>query len=363
MRLKTFQIAAIFTLAAISVIAPLPPRIVESAYSSGFYPALQRILTSLSNLVPFALLDVVIVGLPIAWCALAVRAVARSSRRMRECGRWALRTAVAAAALYLIFLATWGLNYRRLPLEKKLPYDATGVTADAAGDAARLAASQLNALHAAAHAASEVAAGDIDPSLAAAFSRAMQALGASGATVPARPKRTVLNLYFRPAAVAGMTDPFFLETLVESDLLPVERPLVIAHEWSHLAGFADEGEANFAGWLTCTLGDASAQYSGWLFLFGELVNSLPRSQRPGVVATLAEGPRADLRAIAARLARDVRPQVSAAGWRVYDQYLKANRVEAGTASYAQVVRLLLGTRLGQGLATPLTPAALRSPAP
>ena len=41
------------------------------------------------------------------------------------------------------------------------------------------------------------------------------------------------------------------------------------------------------------------------------------------------------------------PQVSAAGWRVYDQYLKANRVEAGAASYAQVVRLVLGTALGQ----------------
>jgi hypothetical protein len=52
-------------------------------------------------------------------------------------------------------------------------------------------------------------------------------------------------------------------------------------------------------------------------------------------------------AVAARLARDVRPQVSAAGWRVYDKYLKANRIEAGAASYAQVVRLVLGTTLGQ----------------
>jgi hypothetical protein len=33
-------------------------------------------------------------------------------------------------------------------------------------------------------------------------------------------------------------------------------------------------------------------------------------------------------------------------WRVYDRYLKANRIEEGAASYAQVVRLLLGTRLG-----------------
>ena len=39
------------------------------------------------------------------------------------------------------------------------------------------------------------------------------------------------------------------------------------------------------------------------------------------------------------------PGVSRAGWRVYDSYLKANRVEAGTASYDEVVRLVLGTRV------------------
>ena len=33
-----------------------------------------------------------------------------------------------------------------------------------------------------------------------------------------------------------------------------------------------------------------------------------------------------------------------AGWRVYNQYLKANRVESGTRSYTEVVRLILGTR-------------------
>jgi hypothetical protein len=354
-RLKTLQIAGILAVAGAAVVVPLPASMIEHVYSGRFYPVLQRFLTPFSNLVPFALLDVVIVGVPAIWCALVVRDIRRSSHRARACGRWALRTAVAVAMAYLIFLVTWGLNYRRLPLEQKLQYDANGVTADAARDAARLAASRLNALHASAHAGVD-APGDIDPSLAAAFSRAMQELGASGATGPARPKRSVLDLYFRPAAVAGMTDPFFLETLVESDLLPVERPLVVAHEWSHLAGFADEGEANFAGWLTCTLAGAPAQYSGWLFLFGELVNSVPRSQRPDLVATLTDGPRADLRAIAARLARDVRPRVSAAGWRVYDQYLKANRVEAGTASYAQVVRLVLGTRLGltpDGLARPV----------
>ena len=43
--------------------------------------------------------------------------------------------------------------------------------------------------------------------------------------------------------------------------------------------------------------------------------------------------------------REVSVPIASAGWRVYDSYLKANRVKAGAASYAEVVRLVLGVRL------------------
>jgi hypothetical protein len=328
---------------AAALLLPLPPDMVERWYSTGVYPLLQRGVTSLSNLVPFALLDVLIVVGPIAWVALAARDIRRSTRRRQTVARWIVRTVAAAGALYLLFLAMWGLNYRRVPLDRKLHFDASAVTATAARDAAQLAVSRLNALYTEAHAQ---VTDDANDSLAQAFARATKELGATAATVPARPKRTMLDLYFRPAGVSGMTDPLFLETLVEDDLLPVERPFVVAHEWTHLAGFADEGEANFGGWLTCMRGDAAAQYSGWLFLFGELANAVSRNDRSALIARLDRGPRDDLRAIATRITRDVKPQVSEAGWRVYDHYLKANRVDAGTASYAQVVRLVLGTGLG-----------------
>ena len=141
-----------------------------------------------------------------------------------------------------------------------------------------------------------------------------------------------------------MTDPYFLETLVVSDLLPFERSFVVAHEWSHLAGFADEGEANFVGWLTCIRGSPAAQYSAWLFLYREAIGAVRIEDRPAVADELTPGPREDLRAIAQRIQQHVSPALAAAGWQVYDRYLKANRVEAGTASYAEVVRLVLGTR-------------------
>ena len=72
--------------------------------------------------------------------------------------------------------------------------------------------------------------------------------------------------------------------------------------------------------------------------------TLPADERAAIGERLSPGPRRDLAQIAERVRRELRPQISAAGWRVYDRYLKANRVEAGTASYAYVVRLVLGSR-------------------
>src|SRR5207344_2001683 len=98
-------------------------------------------------------------------------------------------------------------------------------------------------------------------------------------------------------------------TFVVSDLLPFERPAVIAHEWSHLAGIADEGDANFTAWLTCLRGSPAHQYSGWLFLYDEVAGTLPLSALRQVAASLNEGPRADLRAIRDRLQRQINPAI------------------------------------------------------
>jgi hypothetical protein len=142
-----------------------------------------------------------------------------------------------------------------------------------------------------------------------------------------------------------MTDPYFLETMIASDVLPVERPFIVAHEWGHLAGVADEGEANLTGLLTCLHGGPAAQYSGWLFLYRELAGAAPAADRAALARALAAGPRDDLRAIRERNEREISPRLSAVGWRVYDSYLRVNRVEAGAASYAEVVKLVLGLRI------------------
>jgi hypothetical protein len=145
-----------------------------------------------------------------------------------------------------------------------------------------------------------------------------------------------------------MTDPFFLETLIASNLLPFERPAVIAHEWGHLAGLARESDASFFGLLVCLHGNASAQYSAWLDIFLRTLDARDREDRRAAAARLPEAVRADIRAMADRSARDQVRAVSLVAWRTYDTYLRSQRVESGVRNYGEVVRLLAGTRFEPG---------------
>lgn len=333
--------------AAAAALVPLPPEIVERWYSRGLYSRLQPAITSASNALPVALIDVALVAAAVWWLGAAAIDVQRRVRLgwVRIAGRLALRTIEAAAILYLAFLLLWGMNYRRVPLTAALQYDEAAVSPDAAVALAATAVDRVNALYDRAHAERDVGSA-IAPALAASFARLQRQIGLPYAARPGRPKQTIVDLYFRRAGVEGMTDPYFLETLVASDLLPIERPCTVAHEWAHLAGYANEGEANFLGWLTAIGGGDVDQYSGWLFLTGELLRIVRAPDRAALVARLGPGPTADRRAIVDRVRRNISPRVSAVGWQVYDRYLKANRVEAGAASYAEVVRLALGVRFG-----------------
>ena len=326
-------------LAVAAAIAPFPAAAVERYYSLGFYPAIQRMLTPASNLVPIALLDFAALGILVF---LVIRFVRAGGRRAgwRALGLALLKI---AAVIYLVFLLVWGLNYRRVPLEEKLDFDRARVTRERAVALAAESVARLNALYADAHAVAD-SQGFNREALESSFDEAWRALGGAGLPRTGRPKGSLLGFYFRYAAIDGMTNPLFLEVILNPDLLPIEQPEVLAHEWAHLAGYADESEANFLAWLTCLRGNPLAQYSGWLSAYSRATSVLPRDLLP-TLPKLDDGPRRDLRAIVARYQRSS-PVVRKAAQDVYDSYLKANRIGEGIANYDAVLQLMLGTTLG-----------------
>ena len=112
-----------------------------------------------------------------------------------------------------------------------------------------------------------------------------------------------------------MINPLALESIVHSDLLPFERPFVLAHEWAHLAGHGDEAEASAVGWFACMNGPPALAYSASLYLIIGRWQPASRRARSRAFANLDAGVRADLEAIRQRLLRQ-QPQIRQASSKV-----------------------------------------------
>ena len=337
------QAAAVTTAASI-LLLPLRHEWVERYYADWLYPTVQAELTSWSNTTRFALFDVLVgalaAGLIIGWIRCLQGAWRQRSFSRFVKGLW--RTAVFAAVLYLWFAAAWGLNYSRVPLELTIGYDPARVSVASLRTLAERSTNEVNRGYAAAHQAGFPERGDLPRQLITALHAVEGRLGRSRRTVPGRPKQTLFAHFFRASGVDGMHAPFLLETLLNPDLTPPERPAIIAHEWAHMSGYAPEADASFVGLLAALRADAASRYSAWLVLFEQSVGQLPRSEQRQFVNRLEPGPQADRRAISDRLEARVEV-VARASWETYDQYLKAQGVDEGVESYTRVVQLLLGS--------------------
>lgn len=335
--------------AAVAAAAPWPADWVERGFSNGIYPAVQRHVTPVTNAVPFAWLDVIVLGL-LAGAVHGLVAAGRSwrqSRSWRVAGRHLAWWPACAAVLYLLFLGAWGLNYRRLPMGERVRTVAGAPDEAAAARLAERAVTEMNARRPRLDLATASPPWR-DDELRRAFAEVQRLLGGDGRAVPGRLKASLFGPYFRWAGIDGMVNPFALEVIGNPDLLPAERPFVAAHEWGHLAGFADEAEASYVGWLACIRAGDAAAYSGWLFLYWQISAELDPPTRARLWETLVPEARRDVEAIVARLRRGEVRALRTASWQVYDQYLKANRVASGVRSYSAVVSLILRTDWGPG---------------
>jgi Protein of unknown function (DUF3810) len=348
---RTVVKAAVIVLALVFALVRLPASFIERFYSNGIYPLFQSALTPVTNLFPFAVVDVLgmalVIALPAWWIVRMARA--GRGRRLKTAASLSLQTLVIAAALFIGFQLLWGFNYERKPLVSKLDYDEQRLSPGNLRELTRQTIERLNSEYAAAR-------GDHQPDelswrgqLHASLNQTVKQLGNRRGIAAATPKTSLLNFYLAAAGVEGFVNPFGHEVILNREALPFEKPFLLAHEWSHLAGFADESEANFVGLLACLQSDAAAlRYSGLLALY-QYTPAPPADE-----AKLAAMPRllpevvADLKAISEREARHRSETISRAQWAMYDRFLKASGVEAGVASYSQLVRLVLGTQFENG---------------
>jgi hypothetical protein len=320
-----FVLGLLALLTFIFSMLPLPPDLVERGFSDAVFPLISAAFAPFADALPVAWLDVLTF-------LIVLHVIVSIYRR-----RWP-RLVELAAAGYLVFFWSWGLNYHRQPLTRKLTLNPDLNSATAMESFVRQAAGRLNGLYPIVHpypsAALEI--GDQEVGRVA---RVVQVLDGTRWTSPRRVKTSILvQPWFRAAGIDGMFNPVVHEPVVNSNILDVERPFVIAHELAHVRGYPDEGEANFVALMATLMSDdARLQYSGWLHLWLYL-------RTRNADALLTEGPKQDIAHIFERMQRDEIRWLSNLQAAVLDWYLKANSVAEGVRSYSKIVLLAAGTQ-------------------
>lgn len=341
---------AIVAAATLLTFYQLPASFVERFYSNGFYPRLQSILSPVSNLLPFAVYDLLIIatiiGVPVWWTVRLVKA--GTGNRMRRLGSLAVNTVVLVAASYLLFQLLWGANYMREPLTAKLDYDRARINEEAAIRLYRLTVERLNNEVTEAHQTDLPDDAEWRRRIQPSYDALLNEMGRSRGITLAKPKATLFDFYLEKTGITGFLNPFGHETIVARGYHPLDRGFTLSHEWAHLAGFAHESEASFIGLLALLRSeDTAARYAGLL----ELYRSIPlrRERREELNKTLAaplpqlsEAVKEDLRAMAEEAGkRKISERVSQAQWQMYEQFLKANNA---TPNYGELISLVMGTR-------------------
>jgi len=320
--------------------AQIPADAFERGYANGIYAWLNATFVPLANRVPFAVGDLEAL-LVIAFAAGGAIVALRRAREPRWLTLLLLlaHAAALAAVITIAFNLLWGWNYRRAPVTARVDYAPARVTAAAVSAFADRIAGILNHDVGPAHERMrDESAVAMRAELARDFLPVVERLGDAWPVAVTIPKTTLAERIYEMAGVGGQYDPFAFETLLDAAFLPFEVPRALAHEWSHAAGFGDEGDANLIGTLTCLRSaDPLIRYSGAYWTYGEL----PESDRRRI--HLAPAVVADFNAGRDRYLRYYNPGLFAISWSFYDRYLRANGVAGGVVSYSHFIQLLVGT--------------------
>ena len=148
------------------------------------------------------------------------------------------------------------------------------------------------------------------------------------------------------SGVTGSMGPFFCEFTLNGDIRPHDYPAIYAHEYAHLLGIANEGEANFYSYIVCTASsDKAVKFSGYYHIFFHVLRNVfdilgekegekfLKYIRPEIIQ-LAKSDRNYWLSKRCKV-------LDAAQDFIFDLYLRGNHVAEGRKSYSGVVGLIL----------------------
>jgi hypothetical protein len=307
---------------------------VEAVYVGRIYPIVGPAIAFLPSLLPVSFAAILLISLSVWMPACLLRNLARWRRGRLGGGQALARTlaswVVVGAVIFHGSYLFWGYHYLRPPLEDRLGLDLTDPSL--AGYRA-VARRYVEAAVAARVPVPVWDRAELDRLVDEAMDRALVALEGRPPAVATPLKSDLDSGLLAFMGYSGVVSPLTLEAHVDFSLPPHALAFTAAHEKAHLAGFARERDANFLAWYALTHSDDERlRFAGYL---GLLRYFLTPETRP-----LAAPLKGELEQLARYRAETVSPPVQRSSNRVYNVYLKANRMQGGINDYAAVVGLV-----------------------
>ena len=347
-------------------------------YTTRIYPIIGSLLSPISGLFPFALGDLFI-ALSIVWVIfypiyeikwrkqLAKRFFFLAAKRGCYPKKKVVFGRVAEYLLwvYAWFYIAWGLNYSQPNIYCRTGMKPVEVSEAKFREFAYRYADSINYLSEERRVKSEETAFDdhresqfngmVDDGLKNrvrdAVLKGYNEIGAKeGINAPFNQHPHAKTMLFTPlssmSGVTGSMGPFFCEFTLNGDIRPHDYPAIYAHEFAHLLGIANEGEANFYSYIVCTASsDKAVKFSGYYHIFFHVLRNVfdilgekegekfLKYIRPEIIQ-LAKSDRNYWLSKRCKV-------LDAAQDFIFDLYLRGNHVAEGRKSYSGVVGLIL----------------------
>ena len=267
-------------------------------------------------------------------------------------GGWVL---AVFSAIYMLHMLLWGLNYHAGPLAEDMRLDVGSYNLAELTEATEYYRDKANAL-------AEKVGRDAQGNVKFAQFEELAKIGGegfkvltydyhypifAGSDVPVK-KLGWADLY-SSMGITGVTFGITGEAAVNPQIPDVTLPFTMAHEMAHRMCIAPERDANFAGFLACSVHpDLEYQYSGYFMAYRYCYNALASvnaSSAAAAAARVKDG-------VSPLLQRDMdyysyffssRKDTVATNVAdtMNDTYLKASGDASGIASYGQVCDLLV----------------------
>ena len=312
---------------------------------------LQSMLAEWSSAVAFPLWQLLAVVLGVLILASLVLVIVLKKNPIQWFG-WVL---AVFAGLYMMLTAMWGLNYHAGDLADDMRLEVTGYTLDELTEATEYYRDKANSLAAK---VSRDAAGNVDfadfETLAAKAGEGFKVLTYdyhypifAGSTLPV--KQLGWADMYTSMGITGVTFGMTGEAAVNPQIPDVTLPFTMCHEMAHRMCIALERDANFAGFLACSVhSDVEFQYSAYFMAYRFCYNALSgvnSSAAAAAAARVKDGVSDLLAADLAYYSNFFSSHKDTAATNLADTandtYLKVSGDTNGIASYGQVCDLLV----------------------